>query len=292
MRKIVSLSLFLGLCWCLEGAALAGAPLTNFEGVGGCALNPFAYVANPVKGEAGGLLGSRAVSRPQVGVWTAGLTESDIDWWSVGANIAFFNRLELGYSHEFVDIEGIENVDKDNLSLKVNLVQEGGFGIGLLPAVSAGAIWKHTEFSAAPARDVTDVDGYVVATKMFGALPVPVILNAGLLWTKGYVRGVLGFGDDRDTVFFGNVETVLPGGFIVGWEYQQDADVGRVIEGDATRYTTHSIWEAHAAYMPNPNLTLVASYADTGDRTYRKTAPLQKRAAFGRAYVLSIQYAF
>jgi hypothetical protein len=34
----------LALLWITSGAAMAGAPLTNVEGVGGCALNPFAYM--------------------------------------------------------------------------------------------------------------------------------------------------------------------------------------------------------------------------------------------------------
>lgn len=262
----------------------AGAPFTNAEGIGGCALNPFAYVANPVGKDAAGFLGNKAISKPQIGVWNIGLTESDINWLAMGINETFLNRLEIGYGHESVDVEKLQNVAKDNLSMKLNLIEEGGFGMEMLPAISAGFIWKHTDFDG-KIRNSDGLDYYLVATKMFKG-PVPVILNAGILSTEGYVRGVLGFGDDRDTVFFGNIETVLLDKFIAGLEYEQDADVGKVFKGDNSSYSTHSMWDAHLAYMYDDHLTLIASYANTGDRH------ASSQTGFGGAYVLSLQYAF
>ncbi len=261
----------------------AGPPLTNAEGVGGCALNPFAYVANPIKEGETGIQGSQYIGYPQIGLWKIGLYDNKpvgrIDWFTIGVNISFFNRLEIGYSHEYVDIENVKNVGKDNLTAKLNLIREGDFGVKLLPAVSVGAIYKTTSFNA---DDDSDVDYYVVATKMFGDLPVPVMLNAGLLFTKGIVRGVLGFGDDRDTVFFGNIETVLFKKFIVGWEYEAKVDT----ELDDQDVRTYAMWEAHLAYMPTADLMLVVSYAYTGDKDH------DGEYAFGNAYVLSLQYTF
>jgi hypothetical protein len=275
----------LALLWITSGAAMAGAPLTNVEGVGGCALNPFAYVTNPLKEGDKGLLGNGIISRPQIGIWNIGLTESHINWWSAGINETFLNRVEVGYGHEFIDVKKLQNIDKDNLSMKINMIKEGDFGIGLMPAISAGLIWKNTGFDA-KLRNSSDADYYLVATKMFGELPVPVILNAGLLFTKGYVRGVLGFGDNRDTVFFGNVETIVLKKIIVGLEYEQDADVGKVFRNDPTNYSTHSLWEGHIAYNYDDHLMLVASYANTGDKNS------VSETAFSGGYVLSLQYAF
>ncbi len=267
----------------LSSEVWAGPPLTNAEGVGGCALNPFAYVANPIKEGETGPFGSNVVGYPQIGLWKIGLYDNKpvgrIDWFTIGVNLTFFNRLEVGYSHEYVDIENVKNIGKDNLTAKLNLIREGDFGIKLLPAISVGAIYKTTSFDA---DDDSDVDYYVVATKMFGDLPVPVMLNAGLLFTKGIVRGVLGFGDDRDTVFFGNIETVLFKKFIVGWEYEAKVDT----ELDGQDVRTHAMWEAHVAYMPTSDLMLVVSYAYTGDKDH------DGEYAFGNAYVLSLQYTF
>ncbi len=274
-------------------AALAGPPLTNAEGVGGVALNPMAYVANPLKEGDKGLFGAGIVSKPQFGVWYIGLNESHINWFPMGGNISFFNRVELGYAHEFVNVEDFgngdgQNVNKDNFSIKVNLLQENQFNTNFLPAFSFGAIYMHTDADDSLAlKDNSDWDFYFVATKMIKALPVPVILNAGTRATKGYVRGVLGFGDDRQWVFFGNIDTVLFEKFIVGWEYQQDVDVGDVFKGEnGADHSTHSMWEAHVAYMHDEHLTLVASYAYVGDKD------AVSQASFGNALVLSVQYAF
>lgn len=260
--------------------AFAGPPLTNVEGVGGVALNPLAYVANPIGKDETGLFGSSIVSKPNIGAWHISLPASDINWEAAGVNISFFNRLELGYSHESVDIDALHGqVDKDNLSAKLNLLPEGGFDLAYLPAISVGVIHKRTDFVGATNKN--DEDYYAVATKTITALPVPVILSAGALSTKGYVRGVLGFGEDRDEAFFCNIETVPLENVIVGWEYTQGAKVGDGV-------STHSMWEAHVAWMIN-DLTLVASYCDTGSENLYSSS---SASAFGDGWVISAQYAF
>lgn len=282
MKKEVT-GLLIGGVFVLGGASSAfagGPPLTNVEGVGGVALNPLAYVANPIGKDETGLFGSTAVSKPNIGAWYISLSDSDISWGSAGVNISFFNRLELGYSHELVDVDVLpDKIDKNNFSAKLNLLPEGSFDMAYVPAISVGVIHKDTNFDYA--SDDNDQDYYVVATKTLTMLPVPVILNAGVLSTKGYVRGVLGFGDDRDEAFFGNIETIPIENVIVGWEYAQGATV------DAGT-NTHSMWEAHVAWMIN-DLTLVASYADTGsENLYSSPAP----SAFGNGWVISAQYGF
>ena len=268
-------------------AAQAGPPLTNAEGVGGVALNPLAYVANPIKEGEKGLFGQGIVSKPQFGIWYIGLNEKHVNWFPMGGNVTFFNRLELGYSHEFVDVQDLQNVNKDNFSIKLNLLKENEFGLKFLPAFSFGTIYKTTNADKSLAlRDTSDWDFYFTATKMLDFLPVPVLLNAGTLGTKGYVRGVLGFGDDRQWIFFGNIDVILFKKFIVGWEYEEDVNVGKVFKGDNTEYATHSMWEAHVAYMHDDHLMLVASYAYTGDKD------TVSQASFGNGLVLSVQYAF
>lgn len=263
-------------------SAFAGPPLTNVEGVGGVALNPLAYVANPVGKDETGLFGSTAVSKPNVGAWYISLPDSDISWGSTGVNMSFFNRLELGYSYELVDVDALpDKIDKNNFSAKVNLLPENSFDTAYVPAISVGVIHKVTNFEFYP-EDDTGQDYYAVATKTLTMLPVPVILNAGVLSTKGYVRGVLGFGEDRDEAFFGNIEIIPIANVIVGWEYAQGTDIGNGL-------STHSMWEGHVAYMIN-DLTLVASYANTGsENLYSGTGPA---SAFGDGWVISAQYAF
>lgn len=269
--------------------ALAGPPMTNVEGVGGCALNPLAYVANPIGKDETGLFGSSVVSKPNVGAWHISLSESDINWEAAGFNLSFFNRLEIGYSHEWVDVDVLdESVDKNNFSAKVNLLPEGSFGMPYLPAVSVGVIHKDTNFNdlvvANHLDDDSGEDYYVVATKTLNILPLPVILSAGVLSTKGYVRGVLGFGEDRDEAFFCNIEAVLLENIIVGWEYAQGTDV----DSEPVDYSTHSMWEAHVCWMLS-DFSLILSYADTGNENLYSNPTA---SAFGKGWVISAQYAF
>jgi hypothetical protein len=291
MRREFLTGLLVGGLFVLGDAssALAGPPLTNVEGVGGVALNPLAYVANPIGKDETGMFGSTVVSKPNIGAWHISLPDSDINWESAGINISFLNRIEIGYSHESVDIDyytpNLGEIDKDNFSAKVNLLPENSFDMPYLPAISVGVIAKSTSFDnlvgAGGLDDDSGEDYYLVATKTLTNLPIPVILNAGVLSTKGYVRGVLGFGDDRDEAFFCNIETIPMANVIVGWEYAQGTDV-------ATDFSTSSMWEAHVAWMIN-DLTLVASYAYTGDENISSTFP---PSSFGDGWVVSAQYAF
>lgn len=267
--------------------AYAGPPLVNVEGVGGAALNPLAYVANPIGKDETGLAGCPIVGKPNVGAWHISLPDSDIKWDAAGFNISFYNRFEIGYSHEWVDVDIIPGViDKNNFSAKANLIPENGFDLPYMPAVSVGVIHKRTNFDVDMlpfTNDRNSEDYYIVATKTVTALPIPMVLNAGVLSTKGYVRGVLGFGDDRDEGFFGNIELIPMENVIVGWEYQEGSDVD-----DDTGANTHSMWEAHVAWMIN-DLTLIAAYCNTGsENLYSQGVP----SAFGDGWVVSAQYAF
>lgn len=275
--------------------AVAGPPFTNIEGVGGVALNPLAFVANGVKSDDGGLFGSGIVSKPNLGYWHIGLEDQDnddrdIDWEAVGGNISFFNMIEVGYGHEFVSIDNVTNADKNNVSVKVNFLPEGDW----YPALAAGAIYKHTSFTVT--GDDNDFDYYGVASKHFMDIPTPIVLSAGVISTKGYVRGVLGFGEDRDETFFGNFE-ILPTmkmdvpdvlkGIIIGIDYLGEVDAGNGLE-------TNYVWNAHIAWM-NDNLTLIAAYVNSGSDEVGDFVGGMRTGlptAFGDGWCISMQYAF
>ncbi len=269
---------------CTAGSATAGPPLTNAEGVGGVTLNPFAYVANPIGEGATGLGGSDIVSKPNLGFWHITLSDTDIDWNTAGINLSLFNRLELGFGYEDVDIEDIGGVDKNNLSAKLNLIPEGEFDIPLIPAISVGIIYKSTDFNEL--LDGSGTDYYVVGTKTLTQLPVPTVLSAGVRSTEGWIRGVLGFGDDRDEIFFCNIDVIPIENFIVGWEYEDGADVGDGFE-------TNSIWQAHVAWM-HKGLTLVGAYVYSGDENLSEFLAGTGGApsSLGDGWVVSAQYAF
>ena len=88
----------------------AGVPLNNLQGTGGIAFNPLAYTAGrPWDGSGGGTNDAERsaldgiVSRPQVGGWYVNLTDAEINWFSLGAAVTFFDRLEISGGYEFVN---------------------------------------------------------------------------------------------------------------------------------------------------------------------------------------------
>ncbi len=284
------LGVLFGFLFLLCSTVWADPPLVNVEGVGGIALNPLAYVVSPAK-EGKSLAGLTGVGLPQIGVWKinvyqnkTGLHDSvgRIDWLSMGMALSFMGRVEVGYSRENVDIDNMQNVGKDNFSLKVNLIKEKDFGIEYMPAISVGLIYKTTNWSHFKNMrhwDDNGIDYYVVASKMFAFDPVKILLNAGLLSTNGIVRGVLGFGDDRDTVFFGNIE-IFYNKFVVGFEFEDGYTTTLDVD-----HNTHSMWDIHLAYRPVPNLMLIGAYGYTGDKA-------EDGWSFGKCFVLSLQYFF
>ncbi|MBQ3314380.1 MAG: hypothetical protein IJG70_00285, partial [Kiritimatiellae bacterium] len=76
------------------GSAYGGVPLNNLQGTGGIAFNPLAYTAGrPWDGGETNVLNG-IVSKPQVGGWYVNLTDAEINWFSLGAAVTFFDRLE------------------------------------------------------------------------------------------------------------------------------------------------------------------------------------------------------
>lgn len=263
------------------GSAQAGVPFINLEGVGGAAFNPLAYPAltAPKQGEAGLKVGAIDVGKPRFGVWHVNLNDADIDWTAIGVADTFFQRLELSYGYESVAIGGApRNTHKNNLGAKVLLVGENSFGSKAVPAVAVGTIWKRTTFAVPSGVDASGFDFYLAATKLITELPKPVLVSAGVLSTKGRVTGVLGFDDQRDETFFANIDVLPVSNVALGFEYKQGAKFDPFKNAD--------YWEAHAAWFVNGNLTLIASYADAGDR--HSTT----KVGLGGGAVVSAQYEF
>ncbi len=272
------------------GTAQAGVPFINLEGVGGVAFNPLAYpAATPVKD------GSQdTVAKPRFGTWYVNLNNSDIDWTAIGVADTFFKRLELSYGYESVnlgptlnalnaDLSGLsQNIHKHNLGAKLLLVAENTFDTTYVPAVSVGTIYKTTSFHQEklgdPDTDKNGFDAYLVATKLITQLPRPLLVSAGLLSTKGQVNGILGFNDSRKQTFFGNIDILPLDNLAVGFEYKQGAEF--------TSFKNEDYWNVHAGWFVNPNLTLIAAYANAGDR--HSTT----KVGLGGGPVVSVQYEF
>lgn len=262
----------------------AGPPFNNLEGVGGVAYNPLAYLADSGE-EFIKIGGVNIASKPRFGIWYVNLPDAKIDWTSIGVATTLLKRLEVSYGYQTINWEDHPTFHKNNLGAKLLVLPENSFSTKFVPAVSIGTIYKTTSNESLREAGIgslrsTGQDWYAVATKTVNLLPVPVIVSGGVLSTQEYVTGVLGFSNKRKLTGFFNVDLVLPKGFVVGYEFKQGARFSNV---QNTNY-----WNAHLAWIPNKNLTLIAAYTGTG--AYGKGG--NTRTGLGNGFVVSAQYAF
>jgi hypothetical protein len=271
MKKLI-VSILVVLVSVFTNMALAGVPLNNLEGVGGIAFNPLAYTAGTA-GDSNSYFGN-ALSKPQFGAWYVHLGDTNIDWTTFGVAETFFKRLEVSYGHETIALEAVDNIYKNNFGAKLLVIEESD----VIPAVSVGVVWKHTTFDVPDGVDNSGTDYYLVATKLIKSLPAPVLLSGGILSTEGRTTGVLGFDEDRDETFFGNIDVIPLENVAVGFEYKQGAKFDD--------FKNANYWDAHVAWFANKNLTLVGAYVNSGD--HESTS----KVGLGDGVVFSIQYAF
>jgi len=284
MKKILLIFAALLLTVVLfDRGAFAGPPFNNLEGVGGVAFNPLAYLAD--SGEDLIKFGdTRILAKPRFGAWYVNLGDPKIDWTSFGVADTLFNRLEVSYGYQVVSWQDHPTFRKSNIGAKFLVLKENAFDTKFVPAFSIGTIYKTSgdrkklNTIGATSLRSSGQDWYAVATKTVSGLLVPVIVSGGVLSSQEYVTGVLGFHDKRAITGFANIDLVLPHGFVVGYEFKQGSQFNS--------FKNANYWDAHLAWIPNKNLTLIAAYTVTGDYTG------STRQGLGDGFVLSAQYAF
>jgi len=277
----------------------AGVPLNNLQGTGGIAFNPLAYTAGLPWDDDGGGDSTNAVektdsalngivSRPQVGAWYVNLNDASVNWWAGSAALTFAERLEVSAGYGFINAHkyGDNSINTYNLGAKLKVLDENAFETAWIPALAVGGVYKYTDSRTVDALglDEDGFDAYFVASKLITQTPVPVLLSAGLLYTDEVVNGVVGH-NHYDVVAFGNVDVLPSDNVAIGLEYKQGARVGDGIRN-------HDYWDAHVAWFVTKKLTLVAAFAETGDKDkfYRKGSA--KNLGVGSGLVLSVQYQF
>ena len=277
----------------------AGVPLNNLQGTGGIAFNPLAYTAGLPWDDDGGGDPTNAVektdsalngvvSRPQLGAWYVNLNDAGVNWWAASAALSFADRVEISGGYGFVNAHkyGDKSINTYNLGAKVRFLDENAFDTAWVPALAVGGVYKYTDSRTVEALGLDDdgFDAYVVASKLITQTPVPVLLSAGLLLSDEVVNGVVGH-NDYDVVAFGNIDVLPAENVAIGVEYKQGVDAGDGIRN-------HDYWDAHVAWFVTKRLTLVAAFAETGDKDkfYRKGSA--KNLGVGSGAVFSIQYQF
>lgn len=285
--KYVKLAI-LGAFTAIVDVLSAGVPLNNLQGTGGIAFNPLAYTAGlPWDAEGTNTLYG-IVSKPQIGTWYVNLNDARINWWATSAALTFADRLEVSGGYGLVNAHkyGDRSINTYNLGAKLKLLDENAFETSWVPAIAVGGVYKYTDSRTVKALhlDNDGFDAYIVASKLITQTPVPVLLSAGLLLTDEVVNGVVGH-NDYDVVAFGNIDVLPAENIAIGLEYKQGARVGDGIRN-------HDYWDAHVAWFVNSKLTLVAAFAETGDKDKFYRHGSAKDLGVGSGLVLSAQYQF
>lgn len=255
-------------------------PLHQIEGNGGIFSTLSAYIVNPPRG-------GEPVGRPSVGFAFVDIGQ--------GRNLEAFtltesplNRLELGYAYDRLDIGDLpaavekaadahirdNEVDLHNFNARVQLLKEGEFDQKWLPAITAGAHYKHNETidrinhdegDLLRAHGIVDNDGVdftLYGSKLLTFLPRPVLVELGGRATKGSHLGLLGFTDDYNFVFEGNVVVFVTDTIALAAEYRQKPNdfkpVGELIKPE------DDWWTLDAAYVVNNHFTVAVGYGHFG----------------------------
>lgn len=285
--KIIKLAI-IGAIAIVHDLAFAAVPLNNLQGTGGIAFNPLAYTAGLPWDYGSATNLNDVVSAPQFGAWYVNLNDADINWYAGSAALTFFDRLEVSYGYGYINARkyGDKSIETHNIGAKLRILDENAFETSWIPAVAVGGVWKYTDSKTVDALGLDDngFDAYIVATKLIKETPVPVLLSGGLLYTDEVVNGVVGH-NDYDTVFFGNIDVLPAENVAIGLEYKQGARVGDGIRN-------HDYYDGHVAWFVTKKLTLVAAFAETGDKDkfYRRGST--KNLGVGSGLVLSLQYQF
>ena len=256
-------------------------PLQNVEGFGGILITGSAYLINPSdKGKVFGL--------PSGGVTYANIGHGrHLEAFTVSETL--WGRLELGYALNHFDLGDLprdiraatgvntinDSVYMHNFNARLQLLKEGDFKKSWMPALTLGLHYKKNEdtdvidrrlggaFSDIGIKDNDGVDVTLFASKMIKSLPRPLMINAGVRSTEAAQMGLLGFTEERETVFEGNFGILALDNLVIGGEYRQKPDeydkIPRLIAEE------DDWWDGYITYITNDHLTMSVAYIHFGD---------------------------
>lgn len=251
-----------------QGKLLLTSGFSDLEGAGGGGLVPLAFITGYGTADS----------------WGANAHFTDIELrdyrlHTFGAAAGLFDRVELSYTRQHLDITGtvLDHliVDEDVIGAKVKILGDAVYGQdSWLPQLAVGAQYKHNDgISNAAAVGLPglvsptqlgassehSVDYYVAVSKVF--LGESLVINAVLRATKANQFGLLGFGGDRKSGY-----SLEPAG-TVAYLLTRKIALGAEIRGAPHNLGVDNetaAWDLFAAWAPIKNFSLVAAYLNLG----------------------------
>jgi hypothetical protein len=251
-----------------EGKLPLTAGFSDLEGSGGGGLVPLAFITG---------YGSSAS-------WGANahftnIQLNDLHLYTYGVAAGLFDRLELSYTRQELNITGTAlnglGVKQDVFGLKVKLVGDAIYGQdSWIPQLSLGAHYQHNdgiknaeavglpglinpEQLGAQAEHATDI--YLAATKVF--LAQSVLVNLVIRETKANQFGLLGFGGDRHRGYTTRPEGTIA--YLLTRKLAVGAEIRTAPHNLSVDDQTNA-WTIFAGWTPTRNLSLVAAYLNIG----------------------------
>lgn len=256
-------------------------PLHTIEGVGGLLITPIAYLVNP--GPQGTVFGLPSFSTTYVKA-----NQQNVE--AFGVTETLFGRVELGYSPNRFGLGTLGNsvqhatgiqlnrsdVFLHNLNARVLVLPENSFGLGFLPAITAGVHFKINDGIASINDQLgqaltsigythkNGVDFTLTATKAFpNVFNRTLLITTGLRLSKAAQLGYVGFGDTYNATVEANAAYSLTPWLWLAGEFRQKTNPYSSI-GNLVRPETNW-WTVGLAYVANKHATVTAGYGYLGN---------------------------
>ena len=250
-------------------------PFHSIEGYSGGAITPLAYLCNYCNCGCNG----KHLTPPTVSYSFMNISTKRLHTFAVTQS--FYNRIEVGYALNQLHLGSLYD-DNRKLGLKperrdvllhhfnvrAKILEENSFGLPL-PAISAGVHFKYNSgidqinnrvgkaFSAIGYDKNYGVDYTLTATKMFPKLACgrPLIVTAGVRFSKASQLGLMGFGKSCRASLEGSVVCLPTDWLVLGYEFRQKHNpYGQIpgLVGDEDN------WQAlSASVVVNKHLTIL-----------------------------------
>jgi hypothetical protein len=234
---------------------LATAGGQQFEGQAGGGIVPWALLSG--YGDVGEWGFSAAASQVRV---------DDFELSVAGVSASYSNRVELSYARQHLAVQPLDlSIAQDVFGAKLRLTGDALYGP--LPAITAGALWKHNRDAAIPfalgAQDDSGTDLTLSASKLWlnAFAGRNLFGNLTLRNTDANQAGLLGFGGpqgERDWVAEGALGVFLNRHWVVGVEYRDKPDNLPAAREDAW-------WDGFVGWFPNKRFSVIGAYTALGD---------------------------